>query len=566
MLPNFIKNLKLQLVHNRNLYFFLIVWFVINLIQSAFTELAHDEAYYWMYSRYLDWGYFDHPPMIAVLIKFGYSLFKNELGVRLLTSVMGTFTLFMLYQLIEVNRNLKVFIMLCVSIVLMHSHIAGFLAIPDLPVIFFATLFFILIKKYIEKDNMITALLIGITSALMLYSKYHGILILTFTFSAHIKFIKRKSFWIIPLVLIVLMIPHLSWQIENHFPSFQYHLYTRSSIYKIGYTWNYIYSQLLIAGPLVSILIFYNAFTVKAENIFNRILKFNLTGIYLFFLLMSFKGRVEAHWTAIAFIPLIVLSYKKIIESKQSIFWLKALFIPSIIGFIFIRIWMVYEIIPAKINPAKELHNWDKWAYEIDSLSNDRKVVFVNSFQRPSKFCFYTGAEFSHSLNNIYYRKNQYDIWNFENILQHDSVFLVSSRTPDDSIITVVGEKYRFEYIDNFKSYCNLIIEIPGIKSIRAKPGEKKILHLNIINPRNQDISFSNGDKIVATFHDGKKYLKRGTLMQLNDIFIPAMGSKKFMVDLEMPLKSDEYSLYISIMTRNQSPALNANLIGVSVE
>ncbi len=52
-------------------------------MQSGLTELQDDEAYYWVYSHFLDWGYFDHPPMTALLIKMGYAIFHNELGVRL---------------------------------------------------------------------------------------------------------------------------------------------------------------------------------------------------------------------------------------------------------------------------------------------------------------------------------------------------------------------------------------------------------------------------------------------------------------------------------------------------
>ncbi len=50
---------------------------VISLFQAGFTELMDDEAYYWVYSRHLDWGYFDHPPMVALLIKMGYGLFHQ---------------------------------------------------------------------------------------------------------------------------------------------------------------------------------------------------------------------------------------------------------------------------------------------------------------------------------------------------------------------------------------------------------------------------------------------------------------------------------------------------------
>jgi 4-amino-4-deoxy-L-arabinose transferase-like glycosyltransferase len=63
---------------------FYYAWFFIGLIQAYATELLDDEAYYWVFSRFLDWGYFDHPPMTGLLIKAGYRIFQNELGVRLL--------------------------------------------------------------------------------------------------------------------------------------------------------------------------------------------------------------------------------------------------------------------------------------------------------------------------------------------------------------------------------------------------------------------------------------------------------------------------------------------------
>jgi hypothetical protein len=51
---------------NKNVIFlFLGIWLLINLIQAYFTGIAHDEAYYWMYSNNLAWGYFDHPPMVS---------------------------------------------------------------------------------------------------------------------------------------------------------------------------------------------------------------------------------------------------------------------------------------------------------------------------------------------------------------------------------------------------------------------------------------------------------------------------------------------------------------------
>ncbi|MGL1530677.1 glycosyltransferase family 39 protein, partial [Vibrio parahaemolyticus] len=37
---------------------------------SPFLELGNDEVYYWTYAIRPDWNYFDHPPMVGLLIRF----------------------------------------------------------------------------------------------------------------------------------------------------------------------------------------------------------------------------------------------------------------------------------------------------------------------------------------------------------------------------------------------------------------------------------------------------------------------------------------------------------------
>src|ERR1700678_1235070 len=49
-------------------------------------ELTFDEAYYALWSRALSFGYLDHPPMVALLIRASTALFGgSELGVRALS-------------------------------------------------------------------------------------------------------------------------------------------------------------------------------------------------------------------------------------------------------------------------------------------------------------------------------------------------------------------------------------------------------------------------------------------------------------------------------------------------
>ena len=110
----FSLNMKSFLLKNHRLAFYG-AWIFLGLVQSGFTELLDDEAYYWVYSRFLDWGYFDHPPMIAVLIKAGYAIFANELGVRLLLLLMNVISLMIIESLL-VKKNAALFYLIILSL------------------------------------------------------------------------------------------------------------------------------------------------------------------------------------------------------------------------------------------------------------------------------------------------------------------------------------------------------------------------------------------------------------------------------------------------------------------
>ena len=127
------------ITRNHRLFFFLI-WFLINLIQAGTTELFDDEAYYWIYSQYPARGYFDHPPMIAWLIKAGYTIFPYELGVRLFIVLMNTATLFIIQKLTE-KKNDFLFYAIAASIAV--AQIGGIIAVPDIPLLFFVSLVFL---------------------------------------------------------------------------------------------------------------------------------------------------------------------------------------------------------------------------------------------------------------------------------------------------------------------------------------------------------------------------------------------------------------------------------------
>src|SRR3954453_12678954 len=63
---------------------------VLRLISAAYTPLTFDEAYYWTWSKHLAGGYYDHPPMVAVVIRLGTLIAGDtELGVRLVSILLA---------------------------------------------------------------------------------------------------------------------------------------------------------------------------------------------------------------------------------------------------------------------------------------------------------------------------------------------------------------------------------------------------------------------------------------------------------------------------------------------
>src|ERR1700731_2347903 len=78
----------LRLVGNTSLVVLALV--ALRLVAAAWTPLTFDEAYYWMWSKHLAPGYYDHPPMVALVIRLGTAIGGDtELGVRLVSILLA---------------------------------------------------------------------------------------------------------------------------------------------------------------------------------------------------------------------------------------------------------------------------------------------------------------------------------------------------------------------------------------------------------------------------------------------------------------------------------------------
>src|ERR1700744_6665379 len=144
---------------DKPIWYFLLCWTILNVLQAYKLEIHADEAYYWVYSRFLDWGYFDHPPMVAIFIRIGDSIMHNELGLRLLTVITNSAALYLLWLILKKYAvDAKWFILIASGLFIFHMY--GFTTTPDSPLFFFTVLFYYFYQQYLEEDKWSLALIL----------------------------------------------------------------------------------------------------------------------------------------------------------------------------------------------------------------------------------------------------------------------------------------------------------------------------------------------------------------------------------------------------------------------
>jgi hypothetical protein len=530
---------------------FFIAWFLLNLLQAGSTGL---------------FDYFDHPPMIAVFIKAGYFLFHNEFGVRLFIVTCSTLTLAIIYRLLP-RKNDTLFYAIACSMAILQ--IGGIIAVPDLPLTFFVALFFLFYKRFCEKMSIPNTLLLAIIMALMLYTKYHAILIIFFTFLSNPKLALQYRAYIAAVIATALFSPHLYWQYQHAFPSAYYQLFERNAnTYEIRFTLEYIIGQVLIAGPFMGWLILLAAFKYKPHDLFEKALQYSLVGIYVLFLISSLKGRVEANWTVPAFIPVIILSHQYLVGNIK---WQRILIksIPLTLVFVLaLRIYMMLDIGPLKFVSKDEFHRSRDWADSIKKKTNGLPVVFINSYQFASKYWFYSGIT-AFSLNTPSGRRNNYNFWPIEDSLINRRIVALSPYDYTyypDSIITPLGTT-GMRVVDSFYSFSKLIISSPH--TLLAKNGAIKKCRLEFTVPKNYlevfKLSKLHAASVNLVIIDGNNTITQySTNIMLSDI---KKTEQSIVTNFNINLPRGSYTARYALPTSlSIDPSLNSTTVNLIVD
>ena len=483
------------------------VWWCANLIEAGCTELANDEAYYHMFAQRLAWGYFDHPPVTALLVWAGERLFGGELGVRFFFTVLQPLYLWILWRLIRPadagRRDAALFVVVSAATLMLQLY--GFIAVPDGPLMF-TTALFLLTFKWFSENRRRAWLWMGIAMALMAYSKYHGALVVLFALAANPRQLLRPALYSSGAVALLLLVPHLVWQYEHDWASFAYHLSGRNSVFRPGYVVEFLANVLVVFNPFFVPLYVQAWRKVKPQTPVGRALKLLPVAFIVFFMLSSLRGYVQPQWVIVSCFGLVCVLFAYARRHPRTRRYVMRAGGVTVGLIVLVRLVMIFNPLGIRFEVFNNPESYAAIAAEADG----RPVVFRYGYAVAAKYAFYTGGE-AYCQPNIRYRTHQ---WQFRD---DDSQFIgrevlvecpdgtVSDSTRQVRTLTMANGRSFTWFVDPAFHPVRLVdIAFTGLPG-RVAAGETLRLELRIRNPYPYAIRVGAGDtQLVMLWKHGR--------------------------------------------------------------
>ena len=325
--------------YQKKLFWLIAISSLVKLIVASSVELGNVEAYYWVLATKLQWNYFDHPPMVAWLIRLTTAnlLLHSEVFVRLgaiIASAACTWLMFKIGKLIG-NEETGWYAALLYATSIYAGIGAGAFILPDSPQMFFwlwALLVFLTIIRSDAGDSKQRWLwgLFGIAAGLCIMSKVHGVFL---WFGAALYLLafdrarlKNPFVYLAIAITLVIISPILIWNLQHDFITYKFQS-GRVNLAGAGIQlWRFmkILVQVIFAvGPIHFVLIcggiywfFRKKPAVDKKSIY-AVLLFSLP-LVLILLFISLFRETLPHWPGPALSTLLILPAARLASKDRA--------------------------------------------------------------------------------------------------------------------------------------------------------------------------------------------------------------------------------------------------------
>jgi 4-amino-4-deoxy-L-arabinose transferase-like glycosyltransferase len=285
---------------------------LLRLVAAVWSPLTFDEAYYWMWSKHLAGGYYDHPPMVAVVIRLGTMIGGDtEIGVRLVSILLALPMSWAVYRTATIlfgGNRVAATATILLNVTLMAA-VGTLIVTPDAPLLVASSFVLFYLAKVLETGRGVWWLAVGAAVGAALLSKYTALFFGPAILIWLVLVPKLRRWLISPwpylggLVASAVFAPVILWNRDHQWVSFIKQIgRARIEDFKPTFLGELIPTQVAFATPLVFILGAMGLYALLRRNAgalgARALINTTFWTIVAYFIWHSLHARVEANWFA----------------------------------------------------------------------------------------------------------------------------------------------------------------------------------------------------------------------------------------------------------------------------
>lgn len=458
----------------KKMFWFLAVITVLRLAVAGSFELSLDEGYYWLWSKHLDIGYYDHPPMVAYVLALATIFSDSEIFVRLPAVAGALVSSLIIYKLaadLFEDKTAGFNAALIANATLIFSA-GALITTTDAPLVPFyisaMALFYSAAKQNPgECGSYAKWMAVGALAGCALLSKYTAAFFFPCAFlflllSARGRaWLKKPQPYIATAVAFLVFTPVIFWNARRDYASLAFQ--AKHGLASIGNSPIELFAEFTgFQIVLYSIGIFFflvaagvtilkNSFKTGAEARFREaslfLFSFSIP-VLAFFILNSFRTRMEGNWPILGFIPLIVQAGGMASSWNQRPFT-RYLFRGSVAIAVLMLAFLHLQIIdpviphPQRYEISRRIYGWKILGEKIDRAREENGAAFLisNRFQIATLLTYYTSPHIKAYLPGKANERRFYFLPHPDGYTGKDGLYITETKRDDAAKIAPLFER-----------------------------------------------------------------------------------------------------------------------------
>ncbi len=299
-------------------------------------ELTFDEAYYTLWSRSLAFGYLDHPPMVALLIRASTTVFgHSELGVRALSLALAgalpALIGWLAWRLFGSTETAALAVLMWIAAPLVMA--GAVFVTPDAPLVLFWTLGLAALVELWRTGKAGWLMAMGVAVGCMLQSKFTaaffvaGVGLACLTTPSLRRWLVSPAAWAGLALAAAIFSPFVLWNAEHGWATFvKQGGRTAASGFTPYFAAEFVVAQILLINPLVfaplvaaiAAVSWRKPLAPGSADEARRLLAATIVPAAAYFLLHSLHDRVQGNWLAPLFPACAIVAADWVAATRRS--------------------------------------------------------------------------------------------------------------------------------------------------------------------------------------------------------------------------------------------------------